>query len=217
MARLPTPGGDENTWGSVLNDFLSASHNADGTLKKSAVEATGAASSAIAFTPSGSIAATNVQAAIEEVATDTTTAIAAASATELAIAQKSDGIFVTASTTAVDVPGLSITFTVPDRPYVVRFTVNASLELADTGGSVRLVTGAQTLGACERQGSTAGTLQTFFFEYRVPSVFHAPAVGTSVTYKVQISTASATSDMTVYAGDLGGFGQWMATLVAVSQ
>lgn len=27
MARLPTPGSDENTWGDVLNDFLSQSLN----------------------------------------------------------------------------------------------------------------------------------------------------------------------------------------------
>lgn len=33
MARLPTPGGDENGWGTVLNDFLLVSHEADGTLK----------------------------------------------------------------------------------------------------------------------------------------------------------------------------------------
>lgn len=33
MARLPVPGSDENTWGDVLNDFLLASHNANGTLK----------------------------------------------------------------------------------------------------------------------------------------------------------------------------------------
>lgn len=33
MARLPQPGGDQGTWGSVLNDFLSVSHNGDGTLK----------------------------------------------------------------------------------------------------------------------------------------------------------------------------------------
>ena len=39
MARLPTPGGDENSWGTVLNDFLSASHNADGSLKSAAVSA----------------------------------------------------------------------------------------------------------------------------------------------------------------------------------
>lgn len=33
MARLPQPGGDTGTWGSVLNDFLSTVHNADGTIK----------------------------------------------------------------------------------------------------------------------------------------------------------------------------------------
>ena len=33
MARLPLVGGDLNTWGTVLNDFLAVSLNADGTLK----------------------------------------------------------------------------------------------------------------------------------------------------------------------------------------
>ena len=33
MARLPQPGSDNGTWGDVLNDYLSESHNADGTLK----------------------------------------------------------------------------------------------------------------------------------------------------------------------------------------
>lgn len=33
MARLPTPGGDDGTWGGVLNDYLQVEHNADGTLK----------------------------------------------------------------------------------------------------------------------------------------------------------------------------------------
>jgi hypothetical protein len=36
-ARLPTPGGDDNTWGNVLNDFLEVSHNHDGTLNSTAV------------------------------------------------------------------------------------------------------------------------------------------------------------------------------------
>lgn len=36
MTRLPLPGGDDGTWGNVLNDFLSVEHNADGTLKKAA-------------------------------------------------------------------------------------------------------------------------------------------------------------------------------------
>lgn len=33
MARLPTVSGDSNAWGSILNDFLSVAHNADGSLK----------------------------------------------------------------------------------------------------------------------------------------------------------------------------------------
>jgi len=33
MSRLPTPGGDDGTWGNILNDFLAIEHNADGTQK----------------------------------------------------------------------------------------------------------------------------------------------------------------------------------------
>lgn len=37
MARLPTPGSDNQTWGHILNDFLSQVHAADGTLKAGSV------------------------------------------------------------------------------------------------------------------------------------------------------------------------------------
>ncbi len=43
MARLPISGSDNGTWGTILNDYLSMSHNSDGTLKTSAVTAAGAA------------------------------------------------------------------------------------------------------------------------------------------------------------------------------
>jgi len=39
MARLPVPGSDANVWGDVLNNFLLAEHNADGTLKIAATVA----------------------------------------------------------------------------------------------------------------------------------------------------------------------------------
>ena len=69
MARLPVPGSDENTWGAVLNDFLSQSINTDGTLKKAAIEATAPSGSAIAFDNSSSgLAATNLQSAVNEMA-----------------------------------------------------------------------------------------------------------------------------------------------------
>lgn len=38
MARLPQPGSDQGTWGTVLNDFLSVSHAADGVLRAGAVD-----------------------------------------------------------------------------------------------------------------------------------------------------------------------------------
>ncbi|HEV7930279.1 MAG TPA: hypothetical protein VGP12_09150 [Nitrosospira sp.] len=42
MSRLPTPGSDSGTWGTILNDFLSVEHNADGTLKSAATIAAAA-------------------------------------------------------------------------------------------------------------------------------------------------------------------------------
>jgi hypothetical protein len=38
MARLPTPGSDDGTWGQVLNDFLAVAHDSDGTIKTNAVD-----------------------------------------------------------------------------------------------------------------------------------------------------------------------------------
>jgi len=38
MARLPIPGSDDGTWGSVLNDYLAVSHDNDGTIKAGAVD-----------------------------------------------------------------------------------------------------------------------------------------------------------------------------------
>lgn len=38
-SRLPTPGGDDGTWGAILNDYLAQSHKTDGTLKDNVVTA----------------------------------------------------------------------------------------------------------------------------------------------------------------------------------
>lgn len=37
MARLPIPGADDNTWGDILNDYLTQAHNTDGTIKSGAI------------------------------------------------------------------------------------------------------------------------------------------------------------------------------------
>jgi hypothetical protein len=41
MARLPIPGADNGSWGQTLNDFLLASHEADGSLRSQALRAAG--------------------------------------------------------------------------------------------------------------------------------------------------------------------------------
>jgi pectate lyase-like protein len=41
-ARLPTPGGDDGSWGDVLNEFLNVSHDSGGALKTSAVSSASA-------------------------------------------------------------------------------------------------------------------------------------------------------------------------------
>ncbi len=38
MARLPTIGGDNGNWGTVLNQFLDVSHNSDGTIQRNALQ-----------------------------------------------------------------------------------------------------------------------------------------------------------------------------------
>lgn len=45
MSRLPNPGGDDGTWGNILNDYLGVAHNDDGSLKSSAVQSAGAITS----------------------------------------------------------------------------------------------------------------------------------------------------------------------------
>ncbi|HEX4402822.1 MAG TPA: hypothetical protein VHZ98_15990 [Galbitalea sp.] len=37
MARLPVPGQDKGTWGDILNEYLSQSHDADGSIKPGAI------------------------------------------------------------------------------------------------------------------------------------------------------------------------------------
>lgn len=49
-ARLPTPGSDDNTWGDILNTYLSVSLAADGTVNAGVIGATQIASGAITTT-----------------------------------------------------------------------------------------------------------------------------------------------------------------------
>lgn len=74
MARLPQPGGDSDTWGTVLNDFLSVEHNSDGTLKATGSLAAKANDSSVVHnTGSESIAGVKTFTSSPVVPTPTTT------------------------------------------------------------------------------------------------------------------------------------------------
>ena len=60
MARLPTPGADKNTWGDVLNSFLTVAHNSDGSLQPAALKAAGAVTAINGSTPDATGAVTIV-------------------------------------------------------------------------------------------------------------------------------------------------------------
>jgi hypothetical protein len=79
MSRLPVPGGDDGTWGGILNDFLSQSLNSDGTLKTAAVTASGAAldSAVVHNTGSEAIAGVKAFSSSPTVPTPTTSTAAA--------------------------------------------------------------------------------------------------------------------------------------------
>jgi hypothetical protein len=185
------------------------------------------AASAIGFTPGGTIAATDTQAAIAEVAADAAAALAAhtddetqhGAGLELAIAQKSDTSFVTSSTTPVLVTGLSISFTVPDRPYVVRVSAVGIMEEANVFGRLDIMEeGGTAIGAPPAVEYVSAALgqATFFAEYRVPNALHAPTPGSTVTYEVYARSGAGTSDLTIIAGSFFS-DNYVATLVAVTQ
>lgn len=47
MARLPQPGADSGSWGTILNEYLAVSHKSDGGIKDGAVTATSLAAGAV--------------------------------------------------------------------------------------------------------------------------------------------------------------------------
>lgn len=67
MSRLPIPGSDDGSWGQILNDYLTTSHNNDGSLKPSAVTAAGAYSKPAAGIPASDLSSP-VQTALTNIA-----------------------------------------------------------------------------------------------------------------------------------------------------
>jgi hypothetical protein len=61
MARLPVPGSDSGTWGSVLNDYLAVSHDIDGTIKAGSVDTSAIQDSSVSGTKLQNDSVTNAK------------------------------------------------------------------------------------------------------------------------------------------------------------
>ncbi|HTE22284.1 MAG TPA: hypothetical protein VK674_04560 [Candidatus Limnocylindria bacterium] len=170
----------------------------------------------VSFGAAAGFTATDAQAAIVEAASDATAALDAhtddvalhGGGMELALAQKTDSNFVTASGTAVAVPGLSVTITVPDRPYVVKCAANCSIEEAGQWGALTLTTDTGALiGApvttLSKEASGFVGYGRYMTEVRVPNSQHAPTPGATVTYEVRAQSSVGTSDFTVITNFFG--------------
>jgi len=102
MARLPIPGQDSGTWGTILNDFLDQAHTSSGALKDGSVTGNVVAD--------GTISETKLASAVQTKLNDTAAAVAAAQQ-------------VTATTQA----GTTYTFGLADASTAVEFTSSSAV------------------------------------------------------------------------------------------
>lgn len=145
MARLPIPGSDKGSWGSVLNDFLSQAHEADGSLKDGSVTPDSIADDAITESKLDPAARAKLN-----TAGGTTNLSASANATTITVASDTGNDAVIPAATTSDAGVLSAADKTKLNGIATGATANASdAQLRDrsthTGSqAISTVTGLQT-------------------------------------------------------------------------
>jgi hypothetical protein len=147
MSRLPVPGSDDGTWGTILNDFLNVSHNADGTLSSSAVSSAAPVSSVAGKTGAVTLAKADVGLGSVDNTADTakpvSTAQAAADAATLASAigvavtsvSANYTLILTDQAKAVEMTSSSATtITIPPNSSVA-FPIGTIIEIVQLGAA----------------------------------------------------------------------------------
>jgi hypothetical protein len=171
MARLPTPGGDSGTWGTVLNDFLNQVHNSNGTLKTGVVT-------------SGVIAANSVSASHLQGSAVTSGKIAASAVTSTAL---SSGAVTTTKIAddAITEPKLAVSNT-PTSGQVLSY--NGSALAWTSAGSSNPSMGGDLSGTASNAQIVASAVGTT--ELANLSVTAAKIANTTIT-DAQISATAA--------------------------
>lgn len=135
---------------------------------------------------------------------------------ELASASTGTSFSVT-GTSFVDIPGMSITFAVPARPYKLEFSIPVMAEDSGAYFSVELydlADGGELIADNFRSHVAAdgGRLAAFC---RVPNLFHNPLPGTIVTYRLRGRRVTGTGDLTMIPDLFGA--RSLPTLQAIAQ
>lgn len=114
--------------------------------------------------------------------------------------------FTTASTSFVDIPGASGTFTVPARPFVLKGQFPVTVEEAQRGAEVRMMTGATMIAwGFVPPVVLAGTTFNCQFEAHIPASTWAPVAGSVVTVRATMRTTLASSDASIIVDFAGPF------------
>lgn len=147
MSRLPTPGSDTGTWGTILNDFLLVSHNADGSLKTSATAASGAFMATNVDTDVTLVANSDSKVASQK-ATKTyvdTQVAAGSSILPYTSVSSNTTLTTTNAVVSVDASGGAVTITLPTAVGNTGHTF--SIKKADSSGNTVTIatTGGQTI------------------------------------------------------------------------
>lgn len=197
MARLPTPGGDVGDWGNVLNDFLSVSHNSDGTLQGGAVTSAGALGKSNNFSDVANVVTARANLGLGSAATQNTSAFDAAGAATAA----------QNAAEAASVPKAGGTMTGWLTPSVVSLTFGASIAVDASLGNVFGLT----------LTSSAGTLSNPTNPTNGQHILVLATQGTGGSFTLSYGTAfnfgsSGQPTLSTTAGDVDvlGFVYWSA-------
>lgn len=113
------------------------------------------------------------------------------------------GAFSSSSTSFIDVTGLSGTMTVPEGPYIVEFLAPVASDTANQDTVCQVLGGSTLLGSDSFRSPSAFFGDTLYLKIRCPYSMHTAAVGSTVTYKVQMKSSTTAAVASVVADFLG--------------
>lgn len=198
MARLPSPGGDEDRWGDVLNEYLQASHKADGTLKDDVVTSAQLADNAVIETKLH----TDVRAKLNQAATQT--ALDGVSASMPAVNVKDFGASPAASAATNDAAFSAALATgrpvyVPGHGFGSPYNISAPIDM--TAGSLSLLGDAGSTNIVQATDSAAiikiGGGQVVLQGLRLRHDGSAPSATTGNGIETYSLTHSRITDVTI--------------------